>query len=161
VSAPSAPRDAGRTPADAELAAALVGTWHLRRWEAVADDGHVDRPFGEAPQGIVVYTPDGVMITTIGRRDRPAIGSGDMMAGPAEARLGAMSTFISYSGTYRVEGHDVLHAVEMSLFPDWVGGVQRRHVHLSPDRRTLELSTDPMPLRGRVARHRLTWERRG
>jgi hypothetical protein len=151
---------AGPGPQDEELARALVGTWRLRAWDAEGDDGSVEQPLGETPQGIVVYTADGIMITTIGQRDRASVSGGDMLAGPDGERLAAMRTFIAYSGTFRVEDRDVIHAVELSLFPNWVGGEQRRHVALSSDGSILELSTDPMPVRGRLARHRLTWERR-
>jgi hypothetical protein len=116
------------------------------------------QPFGEEPLGYVVYTADGRMITTISMAGRAAIG-GDVLAGPAEARVAAFASFIAYSGTFRVEDNDVIHRVEISLFPDWVGGEQRRHVELSEDRNRLTLSTDPMPSAGRVGRHHLSWER--
>ena len=61
---------------------------------------------------------------------------------------------------YRViDGRDVIHTVEMSLEPAWVGTRQRRHVELPDDRRTLILSTDPLLVVGRRGRQRLTWER--
>lgn len=33
---------------------------------------------------------------------------------------------MSYAGTYDVEGDVISHHVELSLFPNWEGGVQRR-----------------------------------
>lgn len=147
------------TASERALASAdLVGTWRLERWDAVAADGSTTQPFGHAPLGYVVYTPDGRMITTISEADRPPIG-GDLLSGPEAARLTAFASFIAYSGTFRVVGSDVIHAVEMSLFPDWIGGEQLRHVELDETRRKLTLSTDPTPTAGRVARHRLTWQR--
>jgi hypothetical protein len=139
-------------------AADLVGTWILRRWQSTLQDGSVSEPFGPRPQGVVVYTPDGRMITTIGSPDR-APSHRDLASADDAARLAAVSTFIAYAGTYRVEGADVLHEVEMSLDPAWVGTLQRRHVGLSADGRTLTLSTDPLLVVGRRGRHRLTWER--
>ena len=53
----------------------------------------------------------------------------------------------------------MLHAVEMSLFPNWVGTEQRRHVTLSADGCELVLEADPFLLRGRVARRPVTWRR--
>lgn len=136
----------------------LVGTWRLIGWEALGDEGEVSRPFGDGPLGYVVYTRDGRMITTISRAGRAPIG-GDLLAGPAGPRAEAFGSFMAYSGTFRVEGHDVVHHVEMSLFPDWVGTEQRRHVELDVDGTALVLSTDPMPTSGRMVRHRLRWER--
>jgi hypothetical protein len=136
----------------------LMGTWELRRWELEADDGAVERPFGPRPQGIVVYTADGHMVTTIGHPDR-AVAGRDLLSVDDAARRSAVATFIAYSGTYVVEGDDVVHTVAMSLDPAWVGTHQRRHARLSDEGRTLTLSTDPLLVAGRRGRHRLTWER--
>jgi hypothetical protein len=136
----------------------LIGSWLLRSWVLTLDDGSQETPFGAEPQGLVVYTPDGRMITTIGLRGRPSAGS-DLSSVSDEARLAAIRTFVAYSGTFTIDGEDVVHAVEMSLDPAWVGTQQRRHVELSDDGRTLILSTDPLLVVGRRGRHRLTWER--
>jgi hypothetical protein len=71
----------------------------------------------------------------------------------------AAETFIAYSGTFAFDGTDVTHTVEMSLYPNWVGTHQVRHVHLSEDGDTLELSTEPFTLAGRRSIQRLTWVR--
>ncbi len=139
-------------------AADLIGTWLLRRWVLTLDGGSEEEPFGHDPEGIVVYTTDGRMVTTIGSRDRLAAGH-DLSTADDAARLAAVRTFIAYSGTFVIDGDDVIHIVEMSLDPAWVGTHQRRHVELSADGRTLILSTDPLVVVGRRGRHRLTWER--
>lgn len=142
------------------VAADLVGTWRLRSWTATADDG-VEHPMGDQPEGVLVYTPDGTMITTIGRAGRSPIDGGDMLAGPDDQRLAAFTSFIAYSGSFRVDAGDVVHSVTMSLFPNWIGTEQRRHVSLAADGRELELSSDPFMLRGRLSVQRLRWERVG
>jgi hypothetical protein len=139
-------------------AADLIGTWLRRRWQLTLDDGTAEEPFGQVPQGLVVYTLDGRMITTIGQRDRPAVAN-DLSTADDAARLAAIRTFIAYSGPFAIEGDDVVHTVEMSLDPAWIGTRQRRHVELSDEGRTLTLSTDPLLVVGRRGRHRLTWER--
>ena len=136
----------------------LVGTWRLISWTSTGDDG-VQHPMGDPPEGILVYTAGGTMITTIGRSGRAAIDGGDLLGGPVDQRLDAFSTFIAYSGTFAIDGGDVVHDVTMSLFPNWVGTRQVRHVALEDDGRTLELSTDPFVLRGRLSVQRLRWER--
>ena len=97
-------------------AADLIGTWLLRRWQLTLDDGTAEEPFGQVPQGLVVYTVDGRMITTIGQRDRPAAAN-DLSTADDAARLAAIRTFIAYSGPFAIEGDDVVHTVEMSLDP--------------------------------------------
>jgi hypothetical protein len=139
----------------------IVGTWRLLRWESAAEDGSVVHPMGERPEGVVVYTADGTMVTTIGEAGRLPISGGDLLGGPVEERLAAMASFIAYSGSYTLDGGDLVHTVAMSLFPNWVGTQQRRHVHLSADGNELILSSDPFVLRGRMSVQRLTWERVG
>jgi hypothetical protein len=136
----------------------LVGTWRLVTWTSEGEDG-VQTPMGERPEGVVVYTADGTMITTIGRAGRPWIDGTDMHGGPVEQRLEAWSTFIAYSGSFRVDGGDLVHDVTMSLYPNWVGTSQRRHVTLSEDGSALVLSADPFVVRGRLGTHVLTWVR--
>jgi hypothetical protein len=98
------------------------------------------------------------MITTISVAGRPPIG-GDLFSAPPQAQADAFATFMAYSGRFRVEGGDVVHTVELSMYPDWVGTEQRRHVRLDDDRLGLNLSTDPLPAGGTTMRHRLDWER--
>jgi hypothetical protein len=139
-------------------AADLVGAWRLVTWTSEGEDG-VIRPMGEWPEGVIVYTADGTMITTIGRAGRPPIDGADMQGGPVDQRLDAVATFIAYSGSFHVDGGDVVHEVAMSLYPNWVGTAQRRHVTLSADGNELTLSADPFVVRGRLGTHVLTWER--
>lgn len=137
----------------------LIGAWRLQRWDTAFDDGSVGFVMGAQPLGVIVYTVDGTVITTICAADRPAIDSDDPLGGPVDQRLAALDTFIAYSGTFRIDGTDVVHDVAISLFPNWVGGSQRRHVSFSDDGRTLTLSTDPLLARGRRGVQRLVWER--
>ena len=138
----------------------LTGDWRLRRWVSEGDDGSVTLPFGDAPEGILVYSADGTMITTIAPAGRPPLTSADpLRGGPDGERQRTAETFIAYSGRFEYDGRDVTHFVEMSLYPNWVGTAQLRHVHLSDDGSTLELSTDPFTLARRRSIQRLTWVR--
>ena len=162
MTADDRPEARAGTRAPAALRAAdLVGTWLLRSWTAEGDDGSLIRPMGEHPEGILVYTPEGRMITTIGEPGRSPIDGGDMLAGPLDQRLAAMGSFVAYAGTFRIDGGDVVHGVTMSLFPNWIGTQQRRHAELSAGGRTLTLSTDPVVIRGRPSSQRLVWGRAG
>lgn len=147
------------TPEETRLRDGLLGAWELLTWEAIGDDGSREYPMGIHPQGVVVYTPDGTMMTTLGRRDRTPIDGGDLLTGPDDQRLAAFSSFIAYTARFRIEGGDVIHQVVMSLFPNWVGTAQRRHVTLSADGSSLVLASDPFLLRGRRSRQELAWRR--
>jgi hypothetical protein len=65
--------------------------------------------------------------------------------------------FVAYAGRYSFHGDRVIHHVELSLFPNWVGSDQERWVELAGDR--LTLSASPLLLAGKLQVPRLVWER--
>ena len=106
----------------------LVGTWRLVDWTVRMDGGRTVRPFGGRATGLITYTPDGRMVATLMREDRPLIGTRSFNEATAMERAAAAAGYLSYAGAYEVIGDEVHHHVELSLFPDWVGGTQVRHV---------------------------------
>lgn len=144
-----------------EPAHPLVGSWRLERWVAVTDDGTETHPMGEAPDGLLTYAADGTMITVIGRSDRPVFATGDLTGGTADERAAAFGSFVAYGGRWSGEGDTVVHDVETSLFPNWVGTTQRRHWELDDDGARLILIAPPLEVAGATRTQRLTWARRG
>ena len=136
----------------------LIGTWRLLSWEnrSLADGG-VSHPLGEDAVGYIMYGPDGYMSVAISRPDRARFAAGDLLGGGAEERARAAETYVSYCGRYEFRGETVVHFVELSLFPNWVGAEQERLVEVAGDR--LTLSTRPMVLGGVLRTASLTWER--
>ena len=147
------------TPVETAVRDGLLGAWTLVSWESIAEDGSVAHPMGADPEGMLVYTPDGTMMTTLARRDRAPISGGDMLAGPDAERLAAFGSFIAYASRFHIEGGDIIHEVVMSLFPNWVGSAQRRHVELAAGGVTLVLTSDPFLLRGTLSSQRLAFAR--
>ena len=136
----------------------LVGTWRLVSWEnRGVGDGGVSHPLGEDAVGYIMYSPDGHMSVAISRPDRARFAAGDLLGGSAEERAQAAETYVSYCGRYEFRGETVVHFVELSLFPDWVGAEQERLVEVSGDR--LVLGTRPMVLGGVQRTAHLIWER--
>jgi lipocalin-like protein len=135
----------------------LVGTWRLLSWENRTLDGEVSHPLGEDASGYLAYTDDGyVLVAIMGAGRRPFV-AGDLLSGSTAEKTGAVETYVSYCGRYEFHGDTVLHHVELSLFPNWVGVTQERLVKLSGDR--LTLSTRPLLLQGRQQTAQLLWER--
>jgi hypothetical protein len=123
----------------------LVGTWRLagcvRR-----SGGRTEHPFGEHPVGLLLYTQDGRMSVHLAFGDREPLSSLDLAELPeAEAAL-AFRTYLGYGGRYRIRGDTVVHSVEVSSIPDWVGTEVVRRVSTSgemlvlrtPEERTAE-----------------------
>jgi hypothetical protein len=141
----------------------LVGTWRLVEWTFSVDGQRQRKPFGGDPVGLLTYTADGHMSATLMRRDRPQPDTTTLSAAPASERAQIAAGYVAYAGPYRLEGDTVVHRVEVSLFPNWVGGEQARRIEWVTNEAggvDLELSTPPEPTDGgRTAVNRLRWRR--
>lgn len=137
----------------------LVGSWRLRLWVSIAQDGSESLPMGDAPDGLLVYSPDGTVVGIMGRGDRPRFASDDVTGGSAAEQAAAFASFIAYGGRYTIDGETVSHHVETSLFPNWIGTVQRRRWSVDDESRRLTLTSPPLALGGATRTQRLTWER--
>ena len=83
--------------------------------------------------------------------------AGDLLRGTAEENVQAAGTYVSYCGQYEFRGDTVVHRVELSLFPNWVGSDQERLRELRGNR--LRFSTRPVLLGGVQQTAHLIWER--
>jgi hypothetical protein len=102
------------------------GTWRLLTWKHFGDDGAVSYPFGEKPQGLLVYTDDGNMMVQMVAADRPKLSTDVALQGTDEERAQAYATCLAYFGTYRVEDNQIVHELQGSLFPNWSNTEQPR-----------------------------------
>jgi hypothetical protein len=135
----------------------LVGAWRLVSWDNRAADGHLSHPMGADAVGYLIYTADGRFSVTISRADRPRFTGGDLLGGTVAEKARAADGFVAYAGRYTCRGNQVVHHVELSLFPNWVGTDQHRFADLSED--TLILSARPLLLAGEQQVPRLAWQR--
>jgi hypothetical protein len=119
--------------------------------------GQISYPFGPAARGYLLYTSDGYMSATLIAPDRRPFAAGDLLRGDTAEQAAAAATYLSYGGRYEVQEHTVVHYVEVSLFPNWVGSRQERPYTFSGDR--LTLSTAPVTVQGSARRAVLIWER--
>lgn len=135
------------------------GTWRLLDWTVTDENGRVTHPMGEAPVGVICYTPAVFVHVHIMRGDRVPHESADSMGGTEAEDSRSAKSHISYSGRWHLEGDKVIHDVTICSFPNWAPSRQERLWRLDGDH--LELSTEPMVWAGRTIRHRLNWERLG
>ncbi len=111
----------------------LVGTWRLDDWARVDADGKRTPPLPGAT-GLITYTADGFMFATLTGSGRKPFAGFDPMGGSAEETHHAMSTALSYCGRWRMEGDRLIHNVELSMFPNWVGAEMTRTTRFEGDR---------------------------
>ena len=135
----------------------FVGTWRLVSNETIEASGETSHPFGKDATGYVIYNEDGYVTFTIMGPNRSRFASADMRAGSLEDKRAAFDTYFAYLGTYEVKGDKVVHHVELSLFPNWIGGDQERFFQFSGDQ--LILCTPPLALGGAARTLRIVWQR--
>jgi lipocalin-like protein len=136
----------------------LKGTWQLVAWRRIAADGTISYPLGADARGQLIYTSNGMMAVQIAAAIRPTIPTEDPLGGDPGARASAYSTYLAYFGTYEVDGEQVIHHLDSSLFPNWSGQDQART--LGPEGDDLVLRTPPMQLSdGTTVVNELAWSR--
>ena len=135
----------------------LVGAWTLERFLTTYDSGREIFPMGEDAQGWLLYTPDGYMAALLSRADRPAFETGEMLSADDAEKVRAWDSFFSYCGRYEVRGGEVVHHIEGSLYPNWIGQVQARTIRLEGNR--LTLTTPPQKTGRGVQTSEVVWRR--
>jgi len=136
----------------------LKGTWQLESWTiGYSDRDDFTYPYGEDPQGLLMYTDDGWMSASICRKERALLPDNvSFRKLPDEIKAAAFSSYFHYAGRYRVVEGDVIHYVTQSLNPNFPGTEQLRHAEL--DGQTLVLSGKDQV--GDVTRfHSLVWHK--
>ncbi len=136
----------------------VLGAWRLQAYTAESGDDR-DEPLGPDPVGLILYTPDGFMSAQLMRRERPAYDRAITGGGSPEQMAAAAGGYLCYSGPFTLdESAGVLeHHVEVSLLPNWVGGIHSRRAQLDGD--TLVLSAEVISRRGVSTTHVLVWRR--
>ena len=117
---------------DSSLRQALLGTWRLISFQVDVDGARV-KPFGDNPQGYLVYTPDEHVFVQFTRgpgRSWPGPEVLEMSRPNAAAALG----FWAYCGTFEVRNGHAIHHMEFGIFPSLSGRIEPRSIMLDGDR---------------------------
>lgn len=135
----------------------FVGAWRLLSVELRTLDGQVTYPLGRDAIGYIMYTDNGYMSVAFMSANRSKFVAGDIRGGSIEEKAAAADSYISYCGRYEIQDDKVIHHVEVSFFPNWIGMDQQRFFRL--DGNKLYLSTPPMLVSGKQQTSHLIWER--
>ncbi|WP_251836758.1 MULTISPECIES: lipocalin-like domain-containing protein [Pseudomonas] len=136
----------------------LAGRWEILSWEQAYDDGRRELPMGERLQGFIQYTEAGDMACMIAAQDRPNFETGGQWNASNDEKARAYNSMLAYGGRYEVNGDVISHRVEISMFPNWKGGVQKRHFEVNADG-TLTLSARLEEGTPQARTARLVWRR--
>jgi len=135
----------------------VEGLWTLASMEQRYDDGRVIYPFGENAQGRLYYAADGTMFVAIQKDGRQPFKSGKQWTASAEEKANAYNDYLTYAGRYELNGDEICHFIEISLFPDWIGAQQKRKVCFEAGRLQLVARLEENTPEARTAL--LIWER--
>ena len=136
----------------------LTGRWEILSWEQAFDDGRRELPMGDQLNGFIQYTEDGGMACMIARAERPHFETGGQWNASDEEKARAYDSMLAYGGRYEITGDVISHMVDISLFPNWKGGVQKRRVTVNDDG-TLTLSARLEEGTSQARTARLVWRR--
>ncbi|MGW4333541.1 lipocalin-like domain-containing protein [Rhodococcus koreensis] len=141
------------------IADRIVGSWELVDYSTTSDTGKVGYPLGPEASGLIIYSADGFMSAQIMRPDRTLYRSPNVHSGEMSERSDAAGGYLAYSGPYHVdEGNSVVwHEMAVSLYPNWIGDIQKRFVRFAGDHMTL--SSDPLVFRTTTLSPALVWRR--
>ncbi len=137
----------------------ILGSWRLVSFEYKAEDELLFYPYGKEPNGVIYFAQEGFMATIISRKDRPLLSAADdfiKLTNNEKIRLS--KGFIAYSGRYEVITDKIVHYIDVSFFPNWIGTTSEFFYTLKNGH--LILSTPLTYLRGREFIGYLTWAKK-
>lgn len=136
----------------------IVGTWRLVSWVYENERGETVHYLGENAQGILMYDAHGNMNAQLMKAGRPKFVSESISGGTPEETQMAFNGYLAYYGKYEEQDPgEVIHTVEGSLFPNWIGHKEKRYARIDGD--YLIISTPPIPAGDREITFYITWKR--
>ncbi|NOD48881.1 MULTISPECIES: lipocalin-like domain-containing protein [Ruegeria] len=125
----------------------IIGTWVLKSFVAEFDDGSTLQPYGDNPQGRIVYAGDGFMSAHLWNPDTHVEGTNSR----------DYPSYFSYCGDWSIEGEVVRHRVHASTEASWAGQDKLRTMASIGE--LLELTAEEVVFGGKEGRGILVWER--
>jgi len=136
----------------------IIGTWKLVSWVYHNDAGDPIHYFGEHASGLLMYDNNGYMNAQLMKAQRTPFSSDSISGGTSFETYNAFHSYLAYFGRYyEDEPGEVVHIVEGSLFPNWVGNKETRYGKIEND--LLILSTPPITAKDQKIVFYITWRR--
>ena len=117
------------------MTASVVGCYRVVSVEHFVDDETL-HPFGDDPQGFLMYSAEGLMSAVLMSAGRPNLAM-DLLAGTSTATdaevVAAFHSGYGFAGTYVVDGSVITHQLLVCTVPNWVDTAQVRPFELEVD----------------------------
>lgn len=143
----------------------LVGTWFLQEWDCILDGSFHNHPFGKGAQGVISYSPGGRMSAILMKPDRSNLSVPSLLKATDLEKQSVVNGYVSYAGGWRVEEDQVIHTVDFSLLPNWIGTELVRKISWTSEFSAADeppqliLSTEPQATSsGKMIVNRLRWK---
>lgn len=141
-----------------DLASSIVGVWRYTSFvDKDLESGKILKPFGENPDGYIVYTKGGhIVFSLVGdNRDTPA------RPNPSDAeRIALFTTSGSGGGAYKIEDQNSIAVTwHASGNQWWTGRTQRRQVEIEGNKMTITSAPTKSVANGREIIFVITLER--
>jgi len=120
--------------------------------------GEETKVWGDAPIGFLTYTSDGRMSAVLAAAQRP-ISSKSAGDAPVEEQAMLFRQSGAYAGTYTESTDRVVHHVEVSADPTWIGTDQLRFIRFDGKKLILTTPSIPTNLTPNPRVFVLAWER--
>lgn len=119
-----------------KLSETIVGTWRLVAQYFTTPNNEKVYPLGADATGFIMYTHDGYMSAQLMAQNRPSYASKDLFIGTQEEMAAAAKGYLAYSGRYQVddEKSQLIHHMEVSMNPTWLGQSQIRNIRFEGNR---------------------------
>lgn len=148
-----------KTVSEKRIKQQLIGTWTLFLVDNINPDGKRTQPYGENPQGILIFDEDGNYSLQILGADRAKFVSGDKTKGTLDENKSLVLGSNSHFGKFSINASEntitfqILHA----FFPNWEGTEQKRTFTLTDKefKYTVPTTTNGAGVTGEVV-----WKRR-
>ena len=128
----------------------------MKEWRIELGDGSTRYPFGTDAVGQILYTHEGKMSAVIMTGNRSRFGKHSARHLSESQKIVAFDSYFHYAGTWVIEGDQLVHSVDFSLNPDFMGTQQRRSAKLQ-DPYHLTLSAREKSDGGTSRLHYLEW----
>jgi Lipocalin-like domain len=106
----------------------LIGTWELASVDNIYPDSSRVHPYGDNPQGMLIFDVNGNYAIQILKAVRPKIVSGDKNKCTPEENAMMVQGSNSHFGKYSVDeaSKTITFNIAHASFPNWEGTIQKR-----------------------------------
>ncbi len=115
--------------------AELIGAWDAAGQDRLGPDGRVSGAVGATAPGRIIYTAEHqMMVLAITSEDLPKAAPEQL---DERARAAIASACTAYAGRWELTGDQLLHHIDIAIFPAWMNSTRVRFPSLSGDLLTL------------------------